>query len=268
MTEIQEKTQLVIFNPRDGWIQRLKWHFQCSVSLCISYQSFLLCADFILGQSLFLWQKNLSWNTQPCIIFQLWFQKEREREGLPVPAFMYLILGKIVIGLVEVTCPTLSHPTWSRGQNSLSSQNHQFVSEFDGLSSRGRGEFLKRVHSGHMGLWNLRPGRKIWCYYWERQEEGCWARWRESGEEGWEGGRERKREGNLPQCFRRWKGGVIASLGMWAKVWLSCMWWCQHPCGCRHKGGLLLRGSECTSKLFSPLSTGDTMKGEENWNCQ
>lgn len=71
MTEIQIKLPLVTSNLRDIWIRRLKWHFSGPLSYYISYLFFLLCADFIVRQSLSLWQKNFSWRPWAYIIFQL-----------------------------------------------------------------------------------------------------------------------------------------------------------------------------------------------------
>lgn len=113
-----------------------------ALSLFISLSS-LLCASISLGWSLSLWKNNFLWKHYACVIFQVWFQ--RRRKTLSVPAFIYLILGNILTGLVEVTRTSQSQSSWY----SLSSPSHQFTPVFEG---GGKGGFLLRMYSGHVGF--------------------------------------------------------------------------------------------------------------------
>lgn len=115
------------------------------------------------------------------------------------------------------------------------------------------------------GLWNVLSERKNWCRYWQKQKEGMLGLEKKEGRKG--RGEKRQGQGTLLQCFWRQKQGVTASLGMWQKMWFVLR--------VRTPGSLWLspqewntfRDSGYISKLFSPLCTGATMKGEANWNC-
>lgn len=137
------------------------------LSLYISF-SFLSSVCWLLSWTIsFLVAEKIPMEAQGLLIFQLWFQ--RRRETLFVPAFMYLILRKILAGPVEVTCTSLSQSSWPREWNSLSSQTHQFTPIFEGLEGGGRGRFLLGS-CGICGMCFLKGNTGI--NYWQKQKKG------------------------------------------------------------------------------------------------
>lgn len=116
-------------------------------------------------------------------------------------------------------------------------------------------------------LWNVVPKRRNWYCYWQIDKgDPRPGKERVGRKEGSRGGRRTGRR----ICF-----SVLGSKKEWLVLLacgercdLSCVWWCQHPCGCHHKDETLFRGSRYMSKLFSSLDTGGTLRGEADWTCE
>ena len=93
------------------------------------------------------------------------------------------------------------------------------------------GKPLYREYTRAMwGSWNVAPERKISFHYWQKQKE-----WILGQEKRGFGGRDERRERGRGICFSvsggKKKEGLLLLEGE-HRCDLSCVWWCQHPCGC------------------------------------